>query len=152
MKYQLKLENKESTILFGKTFAKVIVPNLVIVLLGDLGSGKTTFTQGVALGLNIKEEVKSPTFAIINIYEGTLPLFHFDVYRLQDNLQDLGFNEYFYAGGVSIIEWGNIIKQYLPEEYLIITFAYKEHYRTALIETNKYEKELKDFIRLWEQL
>ena len=89
---------------------------------GDLGAGKTTFTKGLALGLGIKKNVKSPTFTIVREYhEGRLPLYHMDVYRLEDaSADDIGLEEYFNGDGVSVVEWSQFIDDELPNEYLII--------------------------------
>lgn len=89
---------------------------------GDLGAGKTTFTKGLALGLGIKKNVKSPTFTIVREYhEGRLPLYHMDVYRLEDaSADDIGLDEYFNGDGVSVVEWSQFIDDELPNEYLII--------------------------------
>ena len=94
---------------------------MVICLRGDLGSGKTVFTKGFAKALEVKEEVTSPTFNIIKEYTtGELPLFHMDVYRLDGNVEDLGIEEYYSKKGITIIEWADMIPDYLPEERLDI--------------------------------
>lgn len=92
----------------------------VYTLVGDLGVGKTVFTQGVAAGLGIDEPVNSPTFTIVQVYdEGRLPFYHFDVYRIGDSeeMYEVGFEEYVYGEGVSLIEWANLIEDILPEQY-----------------------------------
>ena len=94
---------------------------MVICLNGDLGSGKTVFAKGFAHAMGI-EEITSPTFTIIKEYNGELPLYHMDVYRIEDTNEELGIEEYFDKGGVTIIEWANIIKDILPEERLDIKF------------------------------
>ena len=94
-------------------------PNMVICLNGDLGSGKTMFTKGFAHAMGI-DEITSPTFTIIKEYVGELPLYHMDVYRLEDSHEDIGIEEYFDKGGVTIIEWADMIKDILPEERLDI--------------------------------
>jgi len=96
----------------------------VISLTGDLGAGKTCFTQGIAKGLEIKERITSPTFNLIKEYKNAIPLYHFDVYRLNsvDELYDLGYEEYFYGEGVAVIEWGDKINSLLPESLLEIEF------------------------------
>src|SRR5699024_7853421 len=100
----------------------------VITLEGDLGAGKTTFTQGFAKGLNIEAVVSSPTFTIIKEYdEGRLPLYHMDVYRLEFSDEDIGFYEYFHGDGVSIVEWAQFIDDYLPEERLNIRIKYGDN-------------------------
>ena len=96
----------------------------VYSLIGDLGVGKTVFTQGVANGLGIMESVNSPTFTIMQVYdEGRLPFYHFDVYRIGDieEMDEIGYDEYFYGDGVCLIEWANLIEEILPEKYIKIT-------------------------------
>jgi tRNA threonylcarbamoyladenosine biosynthesis protein TsaE len=94
----------------------------VYCLSGDLGVGKTVFTKGFAKGLDITEHVTSPTFTIINEYEGRLPLYHFDVYRIscEEEMEDTGYEDYFYGEGVTLIEWANLIEEILPEHYIEI--------------------------------
>lgn len=96
----------------------------VINLTGELGAGKTCFAQGLAQGLGIKEKVTSPTFNLIKEYKNQMPLYHFDVYRLvsPEELYDLGYEEYFYGDGVTVIEWGDKIEELLPEVFLRIEF------------------------------
>lgn len=92
----------------------------VYTLIGELGVGKTVFTQGLAAGLGIGEPVSSPTFTIVQIYEeGRLPFYHFDVYRIGDveEMEEVGFEDYIYGEGVSLIEWANLIEEILPEHY-----------------------------------
>ena len=95
-------------------------PGTVYTLVGDLGVGKTVLTQGLAEGLGITEAVNSPTFTILQVYEeGRLPLYHFDVYRIGDveEMDEIGYEDYFYGDGVCLIEWANLIEEILPEEY-----------------------------------
>ena len=94
---------------------------MVICLQGDLGSGKTVFAKGFAQAMAIND-VTSPTFNIIKEYNGELPLYHMDVYRVENNVENLGLNEYFDKGGVSIIEWADMIEDYLPKERLEVEF------------------------------
>lgn len=96
---------------------------MCIVLKGDLAGGKTTFTKGIGKALNIKEVINSPTFTILKIYEGDLKLFHIDAYRLEGNEYDLGLDEYL-DEGVMVVEWPEYYKDYLPKEYLEISFKY----------------------------
>ncbi|AMV60003.1 TsaE protein, required for threonylcarbamoyladenosine t(6)A37 formation in tRNA [Pediococcus damnosus] len=123
--FTIKTNQADETEKIGDQLATSLKPNDVILLDGDLGAGKTTFTKGLAKGLGIKRYVKSPTFTIIHEYrEGRLPLFHMDVYRLEDGGgDDLGWDEYFYGDGVSVIEWSQFIEEYLPDEYLRITIS-----------------------------
>lgn len=92
----------------------------VYTLVGDLGTGKTVFTKGMAAGLGIEEPVSSPTFTIVQVYEeGRLPFYHFDVYRIGDveEMDEIGYEDYIYGDGVSLIEWANLIEDILPEHY-----------------------------------
>ena len=95
-------------------------PGDVLTLIGDLGVGKTVFTQGFADGLGITEPISSPTFTIVQVYEeGRLPFYHFDVYRIGDieEMDEIGYEDYFYGNGVTMIEWANLIEEILPETY-----------------------------------
>jgi tRNA threonylcarbamoyladenosine biosynthesis protein TsaE len=118
--YQLRSEQPEQTKEFAKKLAGFLKPGDVIALEGDLGAGKTTFTKGLAEGLDIKRNVNSPTFTIIKEYQGRLPLYHMDVYRVEDAFEDLGFEEYFEGNGVTVVEWAHLIEAQLPEELLLI--------------------------------
>jgi tRNA threonylcarbamoyladenosine biosynthesis protein TsaE len=114
----------EETYLFGKKIGRGACPGRVYTLVGDLGVGKTVFTQGVAAGLGIEEPVNSPTFTILQIYEeGRLPFYHFDVYRIGDveEMDEIGYEDCFYGDGVCLIEWANLIEEILPEHYTQIT-------------------------------
>ncbi len=107
----------------GVEYGKKAYSGQVICLLGDLGVGKTVFTQGFAAGLGITESINSPTFTIVQVYEqGRIPFYHFDVYRIGDvsEMDEIGYEEYFYGEGVCLIEWGNLIEEILPEDALII--------------------------------
>ncbi|MCR4989674.1 MAG: tRNA (adenosine(37)-N6)-threonylcarbamoyltransferase complex ATPase subunit type 1 TsaE [Lachnospiraceae bacterium] len=105
---------------FGYELGSKALPGQVFILKGDLGAGKTVFTQGFAAGLGIKDSVNSPTFTILQIYdEGRLTLYHFDVYRIGDisEMDEIGFDDYVYSDGVCLIEWGDLISDILPDEY-----------------------------------
>lgn len=106
----------------GKTLAGLLKPSMTILLEGQLGAGKTTFTKGIAEGLGIKRVIKSPTYTLIKEYtDGTIPLYHMDLYRLENaEDEDLGLEEYFYGEGVTIVEWGSFMKEDLPDEYLLV--------------------------------
>lgn len=109
----------EDTFAFGQKLGRETVPGEIICLDGDLGVGKTVFTQGFAAGLGIDDYVNSPTFNIVKEYEGgRLPLYHFDVYRIGDpsEMEEIGYEDYFYGQGVSIIEWPGQIEELLPKE------------------------------------
>ena len=123
MDYKMTSYSERDTIELAENIESEKFPNMVICLVGDLGSGKTLFTKGFAKALGIKEDITSPTFNIIKeYYEGEMPLFHMDVYRLEDGQKDIDFEEYFVKKGVSIIEWSDMIKEHLPEERLEIRF------------------------------
>ena len=116
------LDNLETTSVFGINLGKYSNPGDVICLDGDLGAGKTTLTQGIAAGLEVPEDqyVTSPSFAILHEYPGRLPLYHMDFYRLHDytEIEDLGFDEYFYARGLCVIEWSKRAEEILPQTRL----------------------------------
>ena len=108
----------------GEKIGQMAKPGMVISLTGDLGVGKTVFTQGLAKGLGIEEPVNSPTFTIVQVYEkGRLPLYHFDVYRIGDieEMDEIGYEDYFYGGGVCLIEWADLIREILPEQMCRVT-------------------------------
>lgn len=120
----LKTNSEEETLLLAQNLAKLLKPGDVITLNGDLGSGKTTFTKGLAVGLGIEQMITSPTFTIIKEYDGELPLYHMDAYRLEHSEEDIGFAEYFYGDGISVVEWSQFIEDFLPEERLNIVIEY----------------------------
>lgn len=109
----------EETFELGVTIGKAVKAGEVYTLTGELGVGKTVFTQGIAAGLDITEPVSSPTFTIVQVYEeGRLPFYHFDVYRIGDveEMDEIGYEDYFYGDGLCMIEWGNLIEEILPAE------------------------------------
>ena len=108
----------------GEKIGQMAKPGMVISLTGDLGVGKTVFTQGLAKGLGIEEPVNSHTFTIVQVYEeGRLPLYHFDVYRIGDieEMDEIGYEDYFYGEGVCLIEWADLIREILPEQMCRVT-------------------------------
>ena len=114
----------EATAELGRRLGQQVQPGDVICLTGDLGVGKTIFTQGFAEGLGIDEPICSPTFTIILEYHnGRIPLYHFDVYRISDiyEMDDLGYEEYFYGNGVCLVEWGNLIEELMTDNTIYIT-------------------------------
>lgn len=116
--------SQEDTYNIGLSMGENAKPGDVFTLIGDLGVGKTVFTQGFAKGLGISEYVNSPTFTILQVYDdGRLNLNHFDVYRIGDvsEMDEIGFDEYVYSDGVSLIEWANLIEEILPDKYTRIT-------------------------------
>ncbi len=122
MEYKVTMRSEMDTIELAQNLESEKFPNMVICLNGELGSGKTIFTKGFANALGVNETVTSPTFTIIKEYEGELPLYHMDVYRLDGNVGDVGIEDYYHKGGVVIIEWADTIKDILPEHRLDIKF------------------------------
>ena len=121
-----KLTNKyKDTYEYAHNLAKYLKKSDIIFLTGDLGAGKTLFARGLCKGLGVQEEITSPTFNLLNVYQNTdkdLIVYHFDLYRLNraEELEDIGFNEYVYSTGISMIEWADKFPEYLPDEYLLI--------------------------------
>lgn len=116
----------EETFALGRRLGQESAPGQVYTLIGDLGVGKTVFTQGFAAGLGVTEPVNSPTFTILQIYEeGRLPFYHFDVYRIADveEMDEIGYEDCFYGDGVCLIEWADLIEEILPETYQKVTIG-----------------------------
>lgn len=114
----------EETKALGQKIGTEALPGSVYTLIGDLGVGKTVFTQGIAEGLGITEPICSPTFTIVQVYEeGRMPFYHFDVYRIGDieEMEEIGYEDYFYGEGVCMIEWANLIEEILPQKRWDIT-------------------------------
>lgn len=114
----------EETLELGRKMGREAQPGDVYTLIGDLGVGKTVFTQGIAEGLEIDESICSPTFTIVQVYEeGRMPFYHFDVYRIGDieEMDEIGYEDYFYGEGLCMIEWANLIEEILPPTYKEIT-------------------------------
>ena len=154
MDYKITTYSEEETIELAQNFESEKFPNMVICLRGDLGCGKTVFTKGFAQAMGIKEEVTSPTFNIIKEYlSGELPLYHMDVYRIDGKVDELGIEEYFTKGGVTIIEWADMIEDYLPEDRLEIKIKHSsedEDKRIITITPYGYEYEELCEAVLWE--
>ena len=120
----IETENPEETFALGQKIGRAATPGQVYTLTGDLGVGKTVFTQGVASGLGITEPVNSPTFTIVQVYEeGRLPFYLFDVYRIGDieEMEEIGYDDYFFGEGICLIEWAELIEEILPENRISIT-------------------------------
>ncbi len=120
MEYKINAVEEMDTILLAQNLESEKFENMIICLNGELGSGKTSFTKGFGQALGIKEDITSPTFSIIKEYEGELPLYHMDVYRLDGNTEGVDIEDYFTKNGVVIIEWADTIKNILPKERLDI--------------------------------
>ncbi|MFB6468471.1 tRNA (adenosine(37)-N6)-threonylcarbamoyltransferase complex ATPase subunit type 1 TsaE [Cytobacillus sp. Hz8] len=125
--YKIVSDKPEKTMEIAYKLAQKLQSGDVIALEGDLGAGKTTFTKGIAEGLGIRRNVNSPTFTIIKEYKGSLPLYHMDVYRLENADEDLGFDEYFEGDGVTVIEWAHMIQDQLPDSLLLIHLFHGEN-------------------------
>ena len=115
--------NESETIRLGKKLGDLLPKGSLVALKGDLAGGKTTFTKGIGQALGVKEVINSPTFTILKIYNGSLPLYHIDAYRLENNDYDLGISEY-EEEGIMVIEWPEFYENYLPDEYLEVRFEY----------------------------
>jgi tRNA threonylcarbamoyladenosine biosynthesis protein TsaE len=120
----IETNSAQETYQLGEKIGKIVRPGDVFSLVGDLGVGKTVFTQGLAKGLDIEEAINSPTFTIVQVYEeGRMPFYHFDVYRIGDieEMDEIGYEDYFYGNGVCLIEWANLIEEILPKDIKEIT-------------------------------
>lgn len=120
----IETNSAKETFQLGKQIGEKALPGQIYTLNGDLGVGKTVFTQGVACGLGIQKPVNSPTFTIIQEYEeGRLPFYHFDVYRIGDieEMEEIGYDDYFFGDGVCLIEWAELIEELLPEQVISVT-------------------------------
>lgn len=146
MTYKITSRSEKDTVELAQNIESEKFPNMVICLQGDLGSGKTIFTKGFASSLGIEESVTSPTFNIIKEYtSGEMDLYHMDVYRLDGKIDDLGIEEYFNKNGIVIIEWADMIKDYLPEERLEIKIKISDDDEdTRIISITPYGKEYED--------
>ena len=120
----IETTNAEETFKLGVKIGEQARPDEIYTLNGDLGVGKTVFTQGVARGLGIEEPVNSPTFTIVQVYEeGKMPFYHFDVYRIGDieEMEEIGYDDYFFGNGVCLIEWAELIQELLPKQIISVT-------------------------------
>lgn len=148
----LKIISKsaEQTYKLGEYLGKALQQGDIICLTGDLGAGKTAFTKGIGMGLDIKEFITSPTYTIINEYDGRISLFHFDVYRLEgvEEMYELGYEEYFFGDGAVVIEWADIVKDIIPQERLWITIlrGKEENTREIMFDASgeRYQKVIKE--------
>lgn len=134
MKKTIISNSAEETFNFARVFGGEIKKNSVIALHGDLGSGKTIFTKGLAAGLGIKEDITSPTFSLMEIYDNKIPLYHFDLYRIENlhEFDNLRFEEYWDGDGVSVIEWPEKAGKLLPEKCIDIYIEYIDEFRRKI--------------------
>ena len=144
MDYKITTHSEMETLELAQNFESEKFPNMIICLNGELGSGKTLFTKGIANGLGIQDTITSPTYTIIKEYlDGEMPLYHMDVYRIDGDTSEVGIEDYYNKGGIVVIEWANTIKDILPEERLDIKFKISgENSRTLIITPygQKYEE------------
>lgn len=117
---KIKIDSEQAMEHFGSLLGGLLRAGDLIGLMGDLGAGKTTLTKSIARGMGIEDYITSPTFTIVNEYEGNLGLYHFDVYRIshESEMEDIGYEEYFYGRRACVVEWANLIKGLMPEETL----------------------------------
>src|SRR5262245_3474029 len=146
---KLTSKNPQDTLELARKIAKQLKKGAIVCLHGDLGAGKTTFVKGMVKALGVEENaVTSPTFVLMNIYEGKLPLYHFDLYRLEnaDDIMQIGYEEFLYGEGISVIEWAERLKELYPKEYVKIELRHKSaREREIVLETRgrPYESILK---------
>jgi len=142
MERTLTTHSAAETKAFAEKLGKILDAGTCILLSGDLGAGKTTFTQGLAKGLGVSKNVSSPTFTILKVYQGRLPLYHIDAYRLEGLHQDLGFEELMEDEGITVIEWPDYMTDQLPNEYLRIDIKRKGGFArkfTFVVQGEKYQ-------------
>ena len=148
MEKVIRITSLEETIELGNRLGRVLKPNMLITLSGDLGAGKTTFTKGIGQGLEIKKIINSPTFTILKQYSGRLKLSHFDAYRLEGQDDDLGFEEIFDSDDICVVEWANYIEEILPVQRLeVIIKKIDESVREFTFKAigHRYEQLMEDF-------
>lgn len=146
MNYKYTSRSIESTMELAENIESEKFPGMVICLIGDLGSGKTMFVKGFAESLGIEETVTSPTFTIIKEYlNGEMPLYHMDVYRVHEDVKSLGLNDYFNKQGITVIEWSDLIEDYLPKERLEIKFNIINE-NTRVITLKPYGEKYEDIV------
>lgn len=141
-KLMVTSRNPEETFLIGKIIGRNLIEKDVVALVGDLGTGKTCLTQGIARGLGVPNEyqITSPSFTLINEYQGRMMLYHFDLYRLSraSEMDDMGYEEYLFGQGVSVIEWADKVKGILPDDTLLVLINYAdENERNIIISGQK---------------
>ena len=155
MAFQITTDSEKETQQVAARLAKILKPNAILCLFGDLGTGKTTFVKGMAKALRIKtQDIQSPTFVLMRLYEGTLPVYHFDLYRLEEpqEIQRMGLEDYFYDDGISIVEWADRLGDQLPQDYIHMELTHqKEHQRLLSFcghgpMSEKYVQKLKDVV------
>ena len=131
-RFEIRTCSCEETKELGERLGKMLCSGDVVSLVGEVGTGKTTLIQGIARGLSIKEQVSSASFCLMQEYKGNLPLYHFDLYRISDE-EDIGYEDWLYTSGVSVIEWGDVAKERLPFSNLTIVLSYLSQNSRSLL-------------------
>jgi tRNA threonylcarbamoyladenosine biosynthesis protein TsaE len=142
-------KSPEETKKLGEDIGKLVRAGDLLAFYGELGAGKTCFIQGISQQLEVKDYVTSPSFTIINEYRGKIPIYHFDLFRLNnaEEILELGYKEYFYGEGLTVIEWAEKIEEFLPKEHLKIDIKFEDHYKrtiTFIPQGDRFEKILKE--------
>lgn len=145
-------KSPEETKNLGKEVGKLAKPGDLLAFYGELGAGKTCFIQGISQELEVKDYVTSPSFTIVNEYQGKIPIYHFDLFRLNtEEILELGYEEYFYGEGLTVIEWAGKIEQLLPKEHLKIDIKFKDLYERTISfisQGDRFDKLLKELSRI----
>jgi len=146
-------KSSEETKNLGEELSKLTKPGDLLAFYGELGAGKTCFIQGISRGLKVKDYVTSPSFTIINEYQGKIPIYHFDLFRLDnaEEIIELGYHEYFYGEGLTVIEWAGKIEQLLPKEHLKIKIKFKDRYQrkiSFISQGDRFKKFLEELKRI----
>jgi len=145
MRWTLRTSNSDETILFGRKLGETLVGDELFLLVGSLGAGKTTMTQGIANGLGVNEYTKSPTFVLVNEYDGRVPLVHADLYRVAQTEEAwlLGLDDYMFTGAVVIVEWGDRAQDIFPDDHIVITIeVVSDDVRDIIMESKGSESEV----------
>ena len=145
MRWTLRTSNSDETLLFGRKLGETLVGDELFLLVGSLGAGKTTMTQGIANGLGVNEYTKSPTFVLVNEYDGRVPLVHADLYRVAQTEEAwlLGLDDYMFTGAVVIVEWGDRAQDIFPDDHIVITIeVVSDDVRDIIMESKGSESEV----------
>ena len=145
MRWTLITSNSDETLLFGRKLGETLVGDELFLLVGSLGAGKTTMTQGIANGLGVNEYTKSPTFVLVNEYEGRVPLVHADLYRVAQTEEAwlLGLDDYMFTGAVMVVEWGDRAQDIFPDDHIVITIeVVSDDVRDIIMESKGSESEV----------
>ncbi|WP_150203145.1 tRNA (adenosine(37)-N6)-threonylcarbamoyltransferase complex ATPase subunit type 1 TsaE [Streptococcus constellatus] len=133
--------NENELMAWGEKLGALLQKQDVLILTGDLGAGKTTFTKGLARGLGIKQMIKSPTYTIVREYDGRLPLYHLDVYRIGEDPDSIDLDDFLFGEGVTVIEWGELLEDSLPSDYLKLTILRKNDGRELVLDAKGHRAE-----------